>query len=698
MSSIKDEYEKLHIIGKGSYATIWKARHRELGYVRALKMSNQMVEDESDPAYQSFLNECKVLLKIGNGAHPNIVHIYKPRLIENRAVVEMDYIDGETLCEYLQRKHFMPIGEVYKFINDIVGALAYCHYDIYRYLMNPNEDDLKSDPNDGHKYIIDEATEQRLVKKYAVTHNDLHSNNVMRRNYDGSYMLLDFGLAITNGKAVKSSGRRGGALEYMSPEKFNKSSIISTQSDIYSLGVLLFEVLAGRVPFVLDKQSFEEQPEIASYNMMLFHTQGIPPEIEPLRREAFEKAFPGQTYVKDYPPELEAIIRRCLEKDPAKRYPNAKVLLEDIKKNIPANVSNDATQKQLEQATRTISELNQNLKIQKEKAEQLQNDKTTLASTIVTLREDNNKLKSENKTLVDDNSKLKTDLEQRQTTTDTATVEENQRLKEENNQLESQIIILKQDYEQSTTEVVALKQSLSEQEKNKKIEKDEHSQLQKNLTALQKENDTLKADNKKLSTDNSALKKKNDELKAGGKPTSKLPTVLAVLFLVTTAIAGFLWMQKNGQVNVLQDDITAKEDSIVQLNNHIDTLLSHSEDGKNVVLKVKDGVWTGETTKDGIMNGIGQLRYSSNDNEGRVLFVGKMIDGKRNDKGLLLYKNGVYFDGEFANDNFKEGVYKVPSDDMYYKGTFKDNAPFNGKWCNIKSNKVIYNITNGKIK
>ena len=371
MPSLKDEYEKLYIIGKGSYATIWKARHKELGYVRALKMSNEQVENENDPAYKSFLNECKMLLQLGNGSHPNIVHIYKPSLIDNRAVVEMDYVDGETLDQYLQRERFLPISEVYKFINDIVGALAYCHHDIYRYLMNPNVDDLKTDPNDGHNFIIDQATEQRLVAKYAVTHNDLHSRNIMRRHYDGNYMLLDFGLAIQDGKAVKSSSRRGGALEYMSPEKFSDSCTITTQSDVYSLGILLYEVLAGRVPFVLDQKAFDSNPTEASYIIMKAHKEAIPPDISILRREAFEKVFPGQTYVKDYPDELESIILRCLEKNPANRYPNAKVLYEDIKK-ITADNRGQKLQEQLKQANDTIAKL-------EEKLAQRQNDTELIA-------------------------------------------------------------------------------------------------------------------------------------------------------------------------------------------------------------------------------------------------------------------------------------------------------------------------------
>ncbi len=326
------EYEKLKVIGKGSFAKIWKVRHLKYGYVRAIKVLNEMVDDEDDPAYRTFVEECKVLLQIGSGSHPNIVHIYQPRLIENRAIVEMDYVEGETLNEYLSRVHFVPIDEVYRFINEIVSALAYCHYDIYKFLMDPEKDNLDTDPTDGSKYIIDEKTEKRLVGEYGVTHNDLHSNNVMRRSYDGHYVLLDFGLAIQNGKAVKSSSRRGGALEYMSPEKFDDSSVISTQSDVYSLGILLYEILAGRVPFVLDEKLFDSSPTNASHQLMTAHKTAFPPDLKLLRREAFITAFPGQEYENDCPDWLEEAVMKCLAKDPAQRYANAKELYDDIQR------------------------------------------------------------------------------------------------------------------------------------------------------------------------------------------------------------------------------------------------------------------------------------------------------------------------------------------------------------------------------
>ncbi|MBR4804237.1 MAG: protein kinase, partial [Bacteroidales bacterium] len=261
-----------------------------------------------------------------------IVRIYQPRLLDGRASVEMDYVKGQSLNDYLQNTKCLEMDEFYRLFEQIVGALAYCHHDIYEFLMDSNKDNIASDPNNGQKYRIDAETEKRLVKKYAITHNDIHSNNVMRRDYDGGFVLLDFGLAIQDGNAVRSSARNGGALEYMAPEKFEDNGIINTQSDVYSLGILLYEALAGRVPFVVDKNRFSSNPIMAQYDIMNLHKTAIPPAIEPLRHEAFEAAHPaGKEYEKDYPEWLEDMILKCLEKNPADRYADAKELLIDFK-------------------------------------------------------------------------------------------------------------------------------------------------------------------------------------------------------------------------------------------------------------------------------------------------------------------------------------------------------------------------------
>ena len=323
------EYDKLCMLGKGAFATIWKVRHTTLGYVRAIKVSKEDVDNESDKAYQTFLKECRVLLQIGNGAHPNIVRIYQPRLIENRALVEMDYVRGCTLHEYLQQNPFMTIDEVMRFVHEMGGALAYCHRDIYEDLMDPTGDHLQRDPDDATRYVIDDARRRQLIEKYRVIHNDLHSHNVMRRDYDGSFVLLDFGLAIQDDHAVKSSARQDGALEYKAPEKWEDEHAITTQSDVYSLGILIYEALTGRVPFVFDPGKYNGDLP-AKNDMYHKHRDTAPPAIEPLRRAAFERMHPGQKWVKDYPDWLEAMVMKCLAKNPEDRYADASELVHDF--------------------------------------------------------------------------------------------------------------------------------------------------------------------------------------------------------------------------------------------------------------------------------------------------------------------------------------------------------------------------------
>lgn len=317
------------MLGKGSFASVYKVRHHDLGYVRAIKVSNDLVTEENDRAYQTFLNECRVLLKIGNGCHPNIIRIYRPRLIANKAIVEMDYVDGESLAAYVGRKRFIDYKEFKRFALEIVSAMAYCHVDLYKFLMDPDSDNLEPNPKDGSKYIISPKKELELIHKYGVNHNDLHSNNIMRRHYDGGFMLLDFGLAIQDDHCVKSSSRGDGAYEYCSPEKLEEKKDISSASDVYSLGILLYEMLAGRVPFVLNTK--DVPLEQARYQVYNAHLQQTPPPIIDFRCEAFCAVNPGNTYVRDYPEAIDRIVAKCLMKNPDDRYPNAKYLLEDLK-------------------------------------------------------------------------------------------------------------------------------------------------------------------------------------------------------------------------------------------------------------------------------------------------------------------------------------------------------------------------------
>lgn len=329
MKLFYEKYIKIEHIGRGANADVFKVKHAEWGDVRAIKVLNNYIESKSDRAYESFLKECKTLLAIGSGQNPNILRIYGADLIDNHAIVEMDYVQGKSLYSYVKEKGFFDYEEVESFIHDIVGALAYTHHDIYKFLMDPEEDNLQLDPNDGKKYIISREKEAELVKKYGIAHNDLHSNNVMRRDYDGRFILLDFGLAVQDGKCIKSSGKADGHPEYMAPEKFD-SGDITPRSDVYSLGVLIFEVLTGRPPFILEVDKNGIASQRANAKIRNEHLSQTSPSIITLRKEAFEAQIPGAMYERDYPEWLEGVVMKCLAKKPEERYADAKELFDDI--------------------------------------------------------------------------------------------------------------------------------------------------------------------------------------------------------------------------------------------------------------------------------------------------------------------------------------------------------------------------------
>lgn len=328
-----EEYTLLDELGQGGYATVYKVRHNHLGYIRAIRVLNAVIaRGETDETYQKFLEECKLLLRLGNGNHPNIVHIYQPLLKAQRAIVEMDFVDGKDLYHYLEEKHsFVEIKDVLRLLSDIGSALAYCHEDIYKFCMDKDEDGLQDDPNDGRKVLLDNKTKQRLINKYRVIHNDIHSGNIIRRE-DGSYVLLDFGLAIDGDSVIRSSRRKNGAPEFKAPEKWDNDCILTTESDIYSFGVVLYEYLAGRVPFLFDKKN--SNPIEAEYLLSKAHKKQQPGSIFDLRKAAFEYSHPGETYEKDYPDWLEKLIMKCLSKSAKDRFKNGKELYSFVLEHI----------------------------------------------------------------------------------------------------------------------------------------------------------------------------------------------------------------------------------------------------------------------------------------------------------------------------------------------------------------------------
>ena len=310
-----NEYILLKKLGAGGYADVYKAKHIVLGYVRAIRMLRERVPDESNEVYQKFLRECRVLLRLGNGCHPNIIHIYQPRLVDKTPLVEMDYVDGMDLKDYIEQQDGMVnIDEVVRMAKEIGSALAYCHRDIYKVCYDRDEDNLPDDPDDGEKVLIDEATERRLIEKYRVIHNDIQTRNIMRRNSDGMYVLLDFGLAIDgNGDVVNSSRRSKGAPEFKPPEKWDDDEP-TPQGDIYSFGCVLYAMLVGKPPFPLEVKN--GHVSMSSLNDLCNKHKSAKPA--PIRRS-------------DAPEWLLKVVERCLEKDPADRYEDAYEMYEDIR-------------------------------------------------------------------------------------------------------------------------------------------------------------------------------------------------------------------------------------------------------------------------------------------------------------------------------------------------------------------------------
>lgn len=341
MSSFLVDYTKLDELGQGGFAKVYKVRHNKLGYIRAIRVLNEFIANgEQDSIYQRFLEECKILLRLGNGNHPHIVHIYQPLLKEQRALVEMDYVDGCNITTYLERNNrFVKADDVIKLLSDMSSALAYCHEDIFEFCYDRMEDNLMDDPEDGSKVIIDAETRKTLINKYRVIHNDLHSGNIIRRG-DGNFILLDFGLAIEGDDVVRSSRRRNGAPEYMAPEKWDNNKLLSTQSDIYSLGVILYEYLSGQVPFKFDKANTNSTEAI--YKLSQAHKSVDPSPIFALRKAAFEAAYPGETMDEpDYPEWLENVILKCLSKNPDDRFYNGKELFNYVSQILSTSNTGD---------------------------------------------------------------------------------------------------------------------------------------------------------------------------------------------------------------------------------------------------------------------------------------------------------------------------------------------------------------------
>ena len=257
-------YEILGVLGQGGMGAVYKARDRELDRMIALKVIRP--ELATDPAIlQRFKQE---LILARNITHKNVVRIFDLAEAEGIRFISMEFVDGEDLRTLLRRHGKFTPKEAVSVIEQVCRALDAAHAE-------------------------------------GVIHRDLKPQNIMR-DKNGRIVVMDFGLARSLGETgLTQTGAIVGTLEYMSPEQALGAQL-DQRSDIYSVGLIFFELLTGKAPF-------EADTAIAS-----------------LMKRTREAARSASDVDASVPKSLSAIVSRCLEREPGNRYYSVVELLQQL--------------------------------------------------------------------------------------------------------------------------------------------------------------------------------------------------------------------------------------------------------------------------------------------------------------------------------------------------------------------------------
>jgi serine/threonine-protein kinase len=262
-------YRILEQLGQGGMATVYKAYHASLDRHIALKVLHPALKDD-DTFYLRFQREAQIVARLD---HPNIVPIHDFAMETDEPYIVMKLIEGQTLKQYLKRKH-LSLEETLRILPAIAEALTYAH-------------------NRG------------------ILHRDVKPSNVMLDKDETPY-LTDFGLAriVTSGESTMSQDVLIGTPNYISPEQARGDKTIGPATDIYSLGIMLYEIVVGRVPFMGDTP-------YAVVHDHIYKPLPMPTQVNPT-----------------VPPAVESVLLRSLAKDPADRYPSAVAMLEAFEEAI----------------------------------------------------------------------------------------------------------------------------------------------------------------------------------------------------------------------------------------------------------------------------------------------------------------------------------------------------------------------------
>lgn len=295
--TITEGLENLGALKSGGQGSVYKAK-RKGEIITAIKILPTPISSESDDDknFTSFQNEVQKLKKVNESPNPNVVSILASGITDsgNLPYIEMEYIEGPDLGELLKPPHppVFTIKETIKVADHLSNALSHCH-------------------------------------RANVKHGDIKSNNVKFNQHTGNYILLDFGLSIMSDEQRRTSIRHAGAIEFMAPEQNTGEMLFET--DIYSFGVILFELLAGEVPFPL-----HDKGETARNAVMIAHMETSPPDLLSMRRLAIPSSWSKDIKEREYnvPAWMINMIYKCLEKNPAKRFKTGFELQEFIHSGI----------------------------------------------------------------------------------------------------------------------------------------------------------------------------------------------------------------------------------------------------------------------------------------------------------------------------------------------------------------------------
>jgi len=263
-----ERYRALSLLGSGGMGEVFRVEDQTSGQPLALKVLRPLDGDDGDRV-RRFQREIQILTRV---RHPAVLHILDWGDSPAGLYFVTELVDGEDLKLAIRKRGPWPAAEAAALGATLADALAAAH-------------------------------------AQGVVHRDVKPNNVMIAR-DGSVRLLDFGLARGAGMDLTTLTRTGtilGTPGYMSPEQFDAHGV-DERSDVYSLGVVLFEVLTGRLPFT-------GQTPIA---VALAHKTETPPLPRSLR--------PG------VPAWLERVVLRCLEKEPAQRFASASELAAELRR------------------------------------------------------------------------------------------------------------------------------------------------------------------------------------------------------------------------------------------------------------------------------------------------------------------------------------------------------------------------------